>query len=78
MQHMAAADRVARHHRHDRLRAAADLPLKIEHVQMMDAALIPIAAVVAAHLLIAPGAEGQIACAGEDNDANALVVTRIL
>ena len=61
VQHVAAADRVARDHRDDRLRAAADLDLQVEHVEPADALLgdlvVADVAVVAADALVAAGAE---------------------
>lgn len=44
---------------------------------MVYAAVVAIAAVVAAHFLIAAGAEGLIAGAGQNNDADAVVVTGV-
>ncbi len=65
VQHVAAADRVAGHHRHDRLGRAADLDLEVEHVEAADAVLgdvvVTDVAVVAADALIAARAEGHVA-----------------
>ena len=67
MQHVPAADRVAGHHRDDRLGQAADLDLQVEHVQAPDAAprdlVVADVAVVAADALVAAGAEGLVALA---------------
>ena len=56
MQHVAAADRVARDHRDHRLRQPADLHLEVEHVEAADAVVADVA-VVAADALVAAGAE---------------------
>nr|VUD34962.1 Uncharacterised protein [Raoultella sp. NCTC 9187] len=77
MQHVAAADGVAGDHRDDRFRTGADLTLEIEHVQVMHAGIVLIAAVVAAHLLVTAGAERQVPFAGQDNDANIVVIAGI-
>jgi hypothetical protein len=77
MQHVAAADGVARHHRHHRFRAGADLALEIEHVQVVNAGIILVAAVIAADFLIAAGAECFIAFAGQDNHADIVVIAGI-
>ncbi len=77
MQDVAAANGVARHHRHHRFRAGTDLPLEVEHVKMVHARVILIAAVVAAHLLVTPGAEGLLTFAGEDNYPNRIIVAGI-
>ena len=73
MQHVAAADRVARDHRDDRLRQAADLDLEIEHVEPADAVVVAVA-VVAAHALVAARAERVGPLAGEDDHADVGVV----
>ena len=82
MQHVAAADRVARDHRDDGLRRAADLDLQVEHVEPADALLrdlvVADVAVVAPDALIAAGAERLVALAGEDDDADLGVVARLV
>jgi hypothetical protein len=45
--------------------AGADLTLEIEHVQVVNAGVILVSAVVAAHFLIAAGAERFVAFAGQ-------------
>ena len=77
MQNVAAADGVPRHHRHYRFRTGADLALKIEYVEMMNAGVILIAAVVAADFLIAAGAKSFIAFTGQDDHANIVVIAGI-
>ena len=73
MQHVTAADRVARDHRDDRLRKPADLHLQIEHVEAPDALVVAVA-VVAADALVAARAERLGTLAGEDDDADLRVV----
>ena len=72
------ADRVTRDHGDDRLGEPADLDLEVEDVQPADAALghlvVAEVAVVAADPLVAPGAEGVRALAGQDDDADLRVV----
>lgn len=77
MQDVAAADGVPRHHRHHRFRAGADLALKIENVEVMNAGIILVAAVVAADFLIAAGAKCFIAFTGQNDDANIVVIAGI-
>ena len=77
MQHVTAADGVARYHRHYRFRTRADLTLEIEDVQVVGTRIVLVSAVVAAHFLIAAGAERFIAFAGQDNHADVIVVARI-
>ena len=76
MQHMAAADGIARHHGHHRLGQGADLALQIQHIEIVHALLVVVAAVVAADPLIAAGTEGQVAGAGQDDDADFRVHVR--
>ena len=73
MEHVAAADRVAVHERYHRNRQRADLALQIEDVQPGDAVAADIAA-VAAGVLVAAGAEGLVAGAGEQDAADRRVV----
>ena len=73
VQHVAAADRVARDHRDHRLRQPADLHLQVEHVEAADAVVVAVA-VVAAHALVAARAERLGALAGEDDHADRRVV----
>ena len=78
MQHVPAADRVARDHRDDRLGAAAHLDLQVEHVQAPDApardGVVAEVAVVAADPLVAPRAEGVRAFSAEDDHPDRRVV----
>jgi hypothetical protein len=68
---VAAADRVAGHHRHDRLRQAPDLDVEVADVEPADPLLgylvVTDVAVVAADLLVAPRAESLVSGAGEDD-----------
>jgi hypothetical protein len=73
----AAADRVAGHHRDDRLREPPDLDLQVEDVQASDPLLVDVA-VVAPDLLIATRREGFGPLAGEDHDPDRRVVARHL
>ncbi len=73
VQHVAAADRVARDHRDHRLGQPADLHLQVEHVEPADAVVVAVA-VVAADALVAAGAERVGALAGEDDHADVGVV----
>ncbi len=77
MQHVTAADRVAGDHRDHRLRQAADLHLEVEHVQAADALVVAVA-VVAAHALVAAGAERIGSLAGEEDDTDLGIVARDL
>ena len=80
VQDVAAADRVAGDHRHDRLRQAADLDVEVADVESPDALLgdvvVADVAVVAADPLVAARAEGLVAGAGEDDRADLEVVAR--
>ena len=69
VQHMPAADGVAGDHGDDGLGDGADLFLQIEHVEARHAVAADVAG-VAAHLLVAAGAERLVALAGEDDDAD--------
>src|SRR5690606_2981898 len=69
VEHVAAADRVASDHRDDGLGQAADLLLQVEDVQARDAVAADVAG-VAAHFLVAAGAEGVGPLAGEDDHAD--------
>ncbi len=75
MQHVPAADGVARDHGDHRLRQRADLALQIEHVEARHAVVADVAP-VAAHALVAAGAEGVGSLAGEDDDADLRVLAR--
>ena len=71
VQHVAAADRVAGDHRDDRLGRAADLDVQVGDVEAADRAPgSALVAGVAAHALVAAGAEGVGALAGEDDRAD--------
>src|SRR4051812_30775431 len=74
VQHVASADRVAGHHRHDRFGHAANLLLHVEDVEARDFLLRIDVAAFAAHALIAAGAEGIRPFAGDDDDADFAVV----
>ena len=79
VQHVAAADRVAGDHRDDRLGQAADLDVQVGDVEAPDGAGLPGSvdvARVAAHALVAAGAERERALAGEDDDADRRVLAR--
>jgi hypothetical protein len=69
VQHVAAADGPAGHHGHDGLGQRADLLLQVEHVQAGHAVVTDVA-LIAAHALVAAGAEGLAAGAREDDDAD--------
>ena len=69
VQHVAAADGPARHHRNDRLGNGADDFLEFQHVEAGHGVFAHVAA-VAAHALVAARAEGPAALAGEDNHAD--------
>src|SRR5207237_8416343 len=73
MEHMAPADRVARHHRDDRLGQASDLNLEVEPVQPAGAAGIDLA-LFPPHTLAAPRAERFSAGPGQDDHADLGVV----
>src|SRR5581483_8892946 len=77
VQHVAAADRVARDHGDDGLRQAPDLDLEVQHVQAADALGVDVA-VVAADPLVAAGAEGLRPGARQDHDADGGIVARRL
>ncbi len=77
VQHVTAADRVARDHRDHGLRQAPDLDLQIEHVEPADALVVAVP-VVAADALVAARAERVGALAGEHDDADFGIVTRDL
>ena len=78
VQHVAAADGIARHHCHHWFGQAADLHLQIQHVEVRRAPVIMVAAIVAAHLLVAAGAESQVARAGKDDGTDFRVEMRLL
>src|SRR5436190_10225012 len=76
VQHVAAADRVARDHRDDRLRQTANLLLHVEDVEARDFFFRIDVAALAAHFLIAARAKRVGTFAGENDDADRLVVAR--
>ena len=82
MKHVAAADGVARDHGDYRLGRATDLDLKVEDIEPPDALLgdvvVSDVAVVAADHLVAAAAEGPVTLAGEDDDADAVVIARLV
>ncbi len=71
MEHVPTPDGVAGDHGHHRLGAPADLHLEVQDVEAPDPRLADLVvaqvAVVAPDLLVAPGAEGVGALAGEDH-----------
>nr|GFC78629.1 hypothetical protein [Tanacetum cinerariifolium] len=69
VQHVAAADGPAGHHRNHGLGDAANHLLQVEHVEAGHGISAHVAA-VAAHALVAARAEGASALAGEDDDAD--------
>ena len=77
VQHVAAADRVARDLRDHRFRQVADAHVQVEHVEARHAVGADVAA-LAAHALIAAGAERVRPFAGEDHDADRRVVARVI
>jgi hypothetical protein len=70
VQDVTAADRVAGHHRDDRLRQAAHLDVQVRHVEAPDVRATCDVARVAADALVAARAEGERALAGQDDHAN--------
>ena len=78
VEHVPAADRVAGHHRDDRLRQPAHLDVEVGHVEAADARAAGHVAGVAAHVLVAARAEGERALAGEDDHADGGVLARPL
>ena len=78
---MAAADRVAGDHRHDRLGQAADLDVQVGDVEAPDRArLAGLRQIpgVAADVLVAARAERELALAGQHDDADRRVLARAL
>ena len=75
---MAAADRVARHHRHHRLRQPPDLDVQVGDVEAPDARAARDVARVPAHALVAAGAERVRALAGQHDHADLGVLARDL
>ncbi len=67
---VAAANRVARHHRHHRLRQPPHLHLQVGDVEAADGSALGDVAGVAANLLVAARAERLRALAGEHHDAD--------
>ena len=78
VQDLPAADRVAGDHGDDRLRQAAHLHVQVGDVEAADLRALGHVARVAAHALVAAGAEGQLALAGEDDRADVRVLAREL
>ena len=70
VQDVPAADRVAGDHRDDRLRQPAHLHVQVGDVEAPDRRALGHVAGVAAHALVAAGAERQSALAGEDDRAD--------
>ncbi len=87
MQHVTAADRVAGDHRDHRLRQPPDLQVQIGHVEAPDPGLRTgvgrvspghVAAALPAHPLVTTRAERIRALAGQDHDADRLVLAGAL
>ena len=81
VQHVAAADRVAGDHRDHRLRQPPDLDVQVGDVEAPDGCLgarLGHVARVAAHALVAAGAEGQRTLAGQHDHADRGVLARPL
>ena len=78
VQHVAAADRVAGHHRHHRLGQPADLHVQVGDVEAPDARAARDVAGVAAHALVAAGAERVRALAGQHDHADLAVLARLV
>ena len=74
---MTATNGVTCHHRHDRFRAATNIPLEIQDVKMMYTAVIFVAAVIAAYFLVATGTEGFFAFTGQHDDTDFFIKTGI-
>src|SRR5690606_26520441 len=74
VQHVTAADRPTGHHRDDRLGGAPHLHVQVGDVEAARGTLVGLVARVAAHALVATGAEGLLTLAGQDDDAHGLVV----
>src|SRR5215218_375277 len=76
---MPATDRIARHHRHDRLWQPADLHMEVRDVKAPDRR-VPTDSVtrLAPHSLVAARAERLVALAGEDDRAHRCVLPRPL
>ncbi len=74
VQHVTAADGPARHLRDDRLGHAAHLHVQVGDVEATDRVLVGLVAAVAAYALVTAGAERLVALAGEDDDADLLVL----
>jgi hypothetical protein len=70
VQHVAAADRVARHHRHHRLGQPPDLDVQVGDVEAPDARAARDVARVPAHALVAAGAERVRPLAGQHDHAD--------
>ena len=78
MQDVAAADRVARDHRDDRLRQAPHLHVQVGHVEAADRGALRDVPAVAAHVLVAARAEGVRPLAGQHDHADVGVLARAL
>ena len=79
MEHVPATDGVPRHHGHDGFREGADLLVQVEHVEPHRApVLLVLVARVPTDPLIATGTEGLGALTGQDDDADAPVVTGVV
>src|ERR687896_3253 len=78
VQHVSAADRIAGDHGDDRLGSAAHLHVEVGHVEAPDLGAAGDVAGVPAHALVAAGAEGEGALAGEDDHADVGVLAGAL
>ncbi|AAN81260.1 hypothetical protein i14_2605 [Escherichia coli str. 'clone D i14'] len=77
VQDVTATDGVASHHRDNRFWTGTDLTLEVQHVQVMYAGIIFIAAVITTYFLVTTGAERFIACTSQNDHADVVVITRI-
>ena len=77
MEDVTSADGVTSDHGDHWLGQASNLLLHIENVQARDAVAADVAAITA-NFLVTPAAEGFLAFAGENDDANGLVFVKAL
>lgn len=77
VQHVTATDGVTCYRSDHWLRTGTDLTLEIQHVQVMGAACVFVAAVVATNLLVTAGAKCFIARTGQNDGADMVVVASI-
>src|SRR5436309_7108632 len=77
VEHVSAADRITRDHRHNRFREGTDLLLKVEHVQARHLIVADVSSGTT-HALIPPRAERFVSGAGQDCDADLRVLPHVL